>query len=66
MSARPIGEIIKPIIARAEAMHGFQMMLNAMPTPEARKIMIVTAWAAGGIEDDDARLLIEAYGLETA
>lgn len=66
MSARPIGEIIAPILARAVAMYGFQMMLNRVGTPEARKSLIMAANEAGAIGDDDTGLLIEAYQLETA
>ena len=66
MSARPIGEIIAPIMARAEAMHGFQQMLNRCPTAEGRKALIMAAWERLAISDEDAELLIEAYGLETA
>lgn len=66
MSARPIGEIIKPILARARAMHGFQALLNGCPTPECRKNLIVAAYENGAIDGPDAQLLIEAYQLETA
>lgn len=61
-----IGDLIKPIIARAYAMHGFQQMLNDCPSPEGRKNLIVAAYEAGAIDGPDAQLLIEAYQLETA
>lgn len=66
MSARPIGEIVAPIIARAVALHGFQAMLNRVAEPAARKTFIMAALEAGAIDQDDTRLLIEAYQLETA
>lgn len=66
MSARPIGELIRPILARAEAMHGFQLMLNGIDTAAARKTLIMAARDAGAIDDTDTRLLIESYQLETA
>lgn len=66
MSARPIGEIIAPIMARAVAMYGFQTMLNRVDTPEARKTLILAANEAGAIDAEDTSLLIQAYQLETA
>ncbi len=65
MSGRPIGEMIAPILARAHAMHGFQVMLNRC-APADRKSLIMAAKEAGAIDADDTRLLIEAYQLETA
>ena len=66
MSARPIGELIAPIIARAHAMAGFQELLNGTPTAEGRKALILAAYETEAIGGDDAQLLIQAYGLETA
>lgn len=66
MSARPIGEFIAPIMARAKAMAAFQAMLGTTPTAAGRKHLIMSAREAGAIGDDDARLLIETYQLETA
>lgn len=66
MSARPIGEIIAPILARAQAMAGFQEFLGNCPTAGSRKNLIVAAYENGAIDGSDAQLLIEAYGLETA
>lgn len=66
MSARSIGEIIRPIMARAEAMAGFQAMLRRCDTAENRKGLILAAWERGALSDEDAELLIEAEGLETA
>lgn len=64
--ARAIGELIKPILERAEAMRGFQLMLEALPSADARKTFITTARDVGAIDDLDTRLLIETYQLETA
>lgn len=64
--ARPIGEIIAPIVARAEKLQAFQSVLNALPTPAERKIAIMDAHCFRLIDMNDTRLLIEAYQLETA
>lgn len=64
--AKPIGEMFAPIIARAERMAGLQFLLRLCATPTDRKQLILSAYHRGQIEDDDARLLIEAEGLETA
>jgi hypothetical protein len=66
MSARPIGELFGPILARAQTMMGFQAMLARCPSAAARKMLIMDAHSHGGLDDDDARLLIEAYLLESA
>ena len=66
MSARPIGELVAAIVARAQTMAGFQSLLNGCPTAECRKRLIVAAYENGAIDGPDAQLLIEAYGLETA
>jgi len=63
---RSIGDIFPGIIARAEAMSGFQRMLNGCETAEARKSLIMAAWESRAISDEDTELLIQAYGLETA
>ncbi len=64
--ARPIGEILAPIVARAGRMASFQALINDVTTPEGRKQMIVTARLGDLITEDEARLLIEVYQLETA
>lgn len=63
---RSIGELIAPIVARAEAMAGFQALLAQCPNAECRKNLIVAAYENAAIDGPDAQLLIEAYGLETA
>jgi hypothetical protein len=47
-------------------MMGFQAMLARCPSAAARKMLIMDAHSHGGLDDDDARLLIEAYLLESA
>lgn len=63
---RAIGDIFPAILERAETMQGFQSLLNRCPTPEGRKELILSAWERLAIGDDDATLLMQAYGLETA
>lgn len=66
MSARPIGEIINGIVARCEAMMGFQQMLSLCDTDAGKKNLIMEAWERGAITRDDAQILIEAYRIEEA
>lgn len=66
MTFRAIGEIFPAIVARAEAMMGFQAMLNRCETAAARKELIMAAWERMALSDEDAELLIQAHGLETA
>lgn len=66
MSARPIGDFIGPIMARCERMAGFQALINDCKTAAAKKQMIITARMGDLITDEETRLLIETYGLETA
>lgn len=66
MSARPIGEILAPIIERAHRMAKFQDILAGMSSASQRKCLIVAAYETDVITADDCRLLIEAHGLETA
>lgn len=64
--ARTIGDLFSGVIARAEQMRGFQILVNGCATAEARKRMILTARMGGLITDEEATLLIQAHGLETA
>jgi len=66
VTARLIGEITAPLVERAQTMAGFQAMLRRCPTSHARKGLILAAYDSGAIDEADARLLIEAEGLETA
>jgi len=63
---RTIAELFPDIIARAEQMRGFQILVNGCATAEARKRMILTARMGGLITDEETTLLIQAHGLETA
>ena len=65
MTFRALGDILPGVLARAEAMHGFQTLLNRCECAVGRKELILAAWERGAIGDDDTQLLIEAYGLET-
>ena len=65
MAFRALSDILPGVLARAEAMQGFQALLNRCECAIARKELILAAWERGAIGDDDTRLLIEAYGLET-
>lgn len=66
MSARPIGDFIGPIMARCKRMASFQALINDCETAAAKKQMIMTARMGCLIDDEETRLLIEAYGPETA
>lgn len=66
MIARSIGEILAPIVARAERMRALQALLNEVRTADGRKWLIMGAFEQGAIDDQDARLLLEVYQLETA
>jgi hypothetical protein len=63
MGARPIGQIVRPIIARALAMNGFHRMLAAAP-PRQREDLIVSAAANGEITRAEALGLMREH--ETA
>lgn len=66
MTFRTVSELFPTVIARAEMMAGFQSILSRCPNAASRKHLIMIARERGAIEDADAHLLIEAYGLETA
>lgn len=66
MSARPIGEILQPVLDRAYRMAALQQVLRQCPTLKGRKSLIMAAWEHNAITDEDAQILIEAEGLETA
>jgi len=66
MTARPIGEIIAPILARTRRMMAFQSMLLSCPSAEDRKGFIVAAYSHGVLDSGEAELLIQANLLETA
>jgi hypothetical protein len=66
MSARPIGDFIAPIVARAQSMAGLQALLNNIPAAGDRKRFILAARETGAIDDEAATLLLQTYQLETA
>jgi hypothetical protein len=64
--AQPIASYFPGIIERAAQMASFQSLINDCETAARRKQMIMTAWHGSLISSEECRLLIEAYGLETA
>jgi len=56
----------KPLIAAAEVLDGFQILLRRCPTASDRKSLIMAAHGHGALSDDETGLLITALGLETA
>lgn len=66
MTARSIGELIAPILARAKTMQGLQDLLSHVPAAAHRKELIMAAHGAGAIDDEQCELLIQVYMLETA
>lgn len=66
MSAKRIGELLPGILARAEAMAGFQQMLGAMPDNRTRKTAIMDWRKCGYLNDEQTGLLITAHMLEDA
>lgn len=63
--AKPISDYFPGILNRAAQMAKFQGLLNDCGTAAGRKQMIITARMGDLISDEECRLLIEAYGLET-
>jgi hypothetical protein len=66
MSAHPIGEIVKPIIARAQRIALISELIETFDDPSERKAMIMALYQGGAILDRTAELLIDHYGLEAA
>lgn len=66
MSARPIGEILAPIIENARSLARLQEKLMELPTRAERKRDILTLRGLEAISDDDCSLLISAMMLEDA
>ncbi len=63
--AKSFGELLPGILARTEAMMGFQEMLRRCPNNSERKNLIMDARLRGALSHDDATLLIQAHMLET-
>jgi hypothetical protein len=66
MSARPIGTLLRSLLAQCDMLAGIQSLLNACTSAADRKAMIMEARAWHMISGDDATLLLQAYQLETA
>lgn len=66
MSARTIGELIKPIIAKAVGIGRLQDFLECFADPADRKQWIMELWEGGVLTPEEARLLIEHNSLEAA
>ena len=66
MSARPIGDIIRPIVEQAERLSMFQYLLALMPNDGARKRLITDWYERGLLDEDQAAILITAHMLEAA
>ena len=64
--AKPIGHWSAPLFAKAQYMFGLQQLLRGCATATDRKQLILKAYERGHLIADEARLLIEAEGLETA
>ena len=62
--ARPIGEIIKPILERCADMQLLHLLIQSKSTASEKKQTILNF--AGSLSDEEVTLLIQAYGLETA
>jgi hypothetical protein len=65
MSARPIGELVAPIIDRAIHVWWLQTLLEDTPQP-ARKALVMRWWEVGSLTADEAELLIDHNNLEAA
>ena len=66
MSARPIGEIIKPIVVKAIGLGRIQEFLDTFGDPCVRMAWITSMLEGGAITPEEADLLIEHNGLEKA
>lgn len=64
--ARPISEIFAEVIARTEEMMGIQGLIRSIETDAERKAYILDLYQQELIDGEDAYLLIEAHGLESA
>ena len=64
--ARPIGEIIAPILAYAARLAPFQDWINSAPDAGTRKQIIMDAYAMDLIDGEDCAILLQVYQLETA
>lgn len=65
MSARPIGEIVAPIIRDALGLARLQLALAELD-PTTRKVLVMLWWERSVISSEEAELLIEFNALEAA
>lgn len=65
MSARPIGEIIKPIVAQAVGLAHIQEFLDTFHDPCVRRVWIDALLESETISANEAQVLIE-HNVETA
>lgn len=62
--ARSIGEIVRPILRRIEAMYHLQQLLDIVGEPAGQRSIIQAARGAGTLDDVDAERLCRLYELE--
>ncbi len=55
-----VGRAATRVAQRTSTMMAFQEMLGRCPTQENRRRLISSAYANGALDDDEARLLMEA------
>lgn len=66
MSARPIGDLIGPIIEDAIGLARLQEWVGSIDDPAGRKWMVMFLYERGVITSAEADLLIEHNALEVA
>jgi len=65
IEARPIGEIIAPIMEKCRRLAGLQFCLSALPRSVAKQT-IMSLKEFGGVDADEAEILIQSHMLEDA
>lgn len=66
MSARPIGELVGPILETALGLARLQEWVGDVRDPAARKWLVMFLFERGVVTADEAELLIEHNSLEAA
>lgn len=66
VSASAIGELIAPIMAKAERLRGVQVLIEAIASPAHQKRFVMVAREHGAITDEETGLLLTAHMLEEA
>lgn len=64
--ARPIGEILAPLIQRSKRIAIFGQLLETYDTDEERMRLVLGLYARDCLSRQAAEILLEAYGLERA